>query len=110
VRVLAASVLAAEAFVIFFATIVAANLSEDVSTGTAWAVGGGFSLAFLAMCGLLRYRWAYPLGWGLQLALVASGVVVTAMFFLGAVFTGLWFVALRYGRKVDAVKAARAAG
>jgi Protein of unknown function (DUF4233) len=108
-RVLGSSVLVAEAFVIFFATIVAANLT-DVGAGTAWAVGGAFALACLAVCGLLRYSWAYALGWVLQLALFASGFVVTAMFFLGAVFTALWIAALRVGRKVDLLKAARAGG
>jgi hypothetical protein len=109
VRVLAGSVLAAEAFVIFFATIVAANLT-DVGAGTAWAVGGAFALAFLVLCGLLRYPWAYALGWALQLALIASGFVVATMFFLGAVFTAIWVAALHYGRKVDLLKAARADG
>ena len=108
-RILAASVLVAEAFVVLFATIVAANLS-DVGAGTAWSVGGGFALACLALCGLLRYRWAYLVGWALQVALIAAGLVVTTMFFLGAVFAGIWFAALWYGRKVDRLKAARAAG
>jgi hypothetical protein len=110
VRVLAASVLAAEAFVVFFATIVAANLSDDVRAGTAWAVGGGFAVACLLLSGLLRHRWAYALGWALQVALFASGFVVTTMFFLGAVFAGLWVAGLWYGRKVDHLKAQRAAG
>jgi Protein of unknown function (DUF4233) len=39
---------------------------------------------------------------------VASGLVVTTMYFLGAVFLALWVAALWYGRKVDLIKARRA--
>jgi hypothetical protein len=106
VRTLAASVLAAEAFVIFFATIVAANLSS-VPAGTAWAVGGSAAVACLVLAGLTRYRWAYAVGTAVQVALLVSGVVVPTMFFLGALFAALWGAALWYGHKIDQLKAAR---
>ncbi len=107
-RRLAASVLAFEAFVVFFATLVAANLSL-VMPGVAWTGGGLFALGCLLLCGLLRFRWAYALGWVLQAALIALGFVVPVMFFLGALFAMLWVLALRVGARVDAVQAARAA-
>jgi len=99
VRTLAASVLVAESFVLFFATLVAAELS-DLDGSTVWAVGGGGALACLVVTALLRYAWAYVAGSLVQIVLILSGVVVPVMFFLGAVFTGLWVLAIYLGRRV----------
>ena len=52
---------------------------------------------------------AVQLGWALQIALIASGFVVPTMFFLGAVFAGLWWASVHYGRKIDEAKARWAA-
>ena len=46
----------------------------------------------------------------LQVCVLLTGLVVPAMLVLGLVFGGLWVAALRYGRRVDAIKASRAAG
>ena len=43
----------------------------------------------------------------LQVLLVAAGFVVPVMFFLGAVFAGLWFLALYLGRRVERLQADR---
>ena len=51
-RPLAASVLAAEALVVFFATLVAANVAGGPDPGTAWLVGGGSAVLCLLLCGL----------------------------------------------------------
>jgi hypothetical protein len=45
----------------------------------------------------------------LQIGLIASGLVLPAMFVLGAGFAALWGASVHFGRKVDAIKAARAA-
>ncbi len=108
-RGICAAVLVFEGMVILFATLVALDLS-DVSDGTAWSVGGAGSVLALLIAGLLRWRWAYVAGSVLQVALVAAGLVVPVMFFLGLVFAGLWFLALHLGRKVERIQAARVAG
>jgi hypothetical protein len=41
----------------------------------------------------------------LQAGLVAGGVVVPVMYFLGVAFAALWWAAIHVGRKVDAAKA-----
>jgi hypothetical protein len=51
--------------------------------------------------GLLRRRWAYYLGWAIQVASLALGVVIPMMFFLGAVFTALWAGAFFLGARID---------
>lgn len=99
VRRLAASVLIAEAFVVFFAVLVAIRLTPErtravVITGTVLAV------AAIALSGLLRHRWAYLAGWLLQLALIATGLAVPLMFALGLIFAVLWAAAIRVGSRL----------
>lgn len=105
-RTLCASTLLGEFFVIGFAGLVAMQTS-GLDSGTVWAVSGTAMVLCLLLCGVLSKSWATTLGWGLQLALIASGSVVPTMYFLGACFAGLWWASVHFGRKVDAVKAAR---
>jgi hypothetical protein len=99
-RALAATVLVFESLVVFFGSLVAMRLS-DLYPGTALALGGAVAVACLVVAGLLRFSWGYVLGWALQVLIVASGFVVPAMFFLGAVFALLWIWALRAGRRLE---------
>lgn len=105
-RGIAAAVLVFEGLVVFFATLVALDLS-DVGSGTVWAVGGTLSVACLLAAGLLRRPGGYVVGSVLQLLVVAAGLVVPAMFFLGAVFAGLWFFALYLGGRVARIQRER---
>ncbi|MEU9108614.1 DUF4233 domain-containing protein [Streptomyces xanthophaeus] len=103
-RTLCASTLIGEFFVIGFAGLVAMK-DPDLAQMQVWTVCGGAMLLSLLLCGLLKRRGAVELGWALQAALVLSGFVVPTMFFLGAVFAGLWWAAVHYGRKVDRIRA-----
>ncbi|MER5354241.1 DUF4233 domain-containing protein [Kitasatospora sp. NPDC002551] len=107
-RTLCSSTLIGEAFVVLFAALVAMQLS-DVSTGALWIVSGVAMALCLLLCGMITRPGAVAVGWALQLALIASGFVVPTMFGLGAVFAGLWWCSVHYGRKIDEIKAARAA-
>ena len=107
-RTLAASVLFFEAVLMVLVVPVAIALS-DVAPLAAIGAGAAFAVLCLMTAGLLRHSWAYGVGWGLQVALVASGFVVPAMFFLGGLFAVLWGVGLRVGRKGDEVRAQRLA-
>jgi hypothetical protein len=68
---------------------------------TAGIVGGGLALAGVIIAGLLRYRWAYVAGTVLQILVIATGFVVTTMFFLGVIFAVLWGTAIWLGRRVE---------
>jgi hypothetical protein len=105
-RGIAAAVLVFEGLVIFFATLVALDLS-DVDDTTLWWVGGVAALACVLAAGLLGRPGGYAVGSALQVLVVASGFVVTAMFFLGAVFAALWFFTLYLGRRVERLQAER---
>lgn len=104
-RGMCAAVLSLEAITLGLTTPVMVTVS-GVGLATALVVGLGLALACLLVAGLLRRPWAYALGWALQVAAVGLGLVVPLMFFLGAVFAGLWATADLLGRKIDRERAA----
>ena len=103
-RTLAAATVSLEAFVVFFGGLVAKDLSE-LSTAAALGVFGGVAVACVLTAGVLRRPWGYGFGWLVQVAAVATGFLVPAMFFLGALFAVLWFVALRQGARIERERA-----
>lgn len=107
-RTLCSSTLIGEFFVIGFAGLVAMK-QPDLSTGTVWTVCGIAMFLSVVLCGMVGRPGGVALGWALQIALVASGVFVPMMFFLGAVFALLWWASVHFGRKVDEAKARFAA-
>lgn len=106
-RQLAALVLVLEAMVVFFAILVAKDLS-DLSTGSLTLLGGGLALVCLLLSGLLRYPWAYAVGSLLQVVLILCGLVVPVMWFVGALFAVMWFGFLYLSAYVDRLNHARA--
>ena len=105
-RGIAASVLVFEGMVVFFATLVALDLS-DVDDATLWWTGGTLAVTCVLVAGLLGRPWGYLAGSALQVLVVAAGFLVPAMFVLGLVFAALWFLALHLGRKVARMQAAQ---
>lgn len=99
-RAMAATVLVFEALVVFFAALVAKDLSGLTA---AQAVGGGTVLAaVLAMSsGLLGRPGGYWWGSVLQVAVVATALVVPVMLGLGLLFTGLWVAAVVIGTRIE---------
>ncbi|GAA2257637.1 MULTISPECIES: DUF4233 domain-containing protein [Kitasatospora] len=107
-RTLCSSTLIGEALLLLFAGLVAMQLSH-VSTATIWTVTGIAMLLCVALCGAVTRPGAVAVGWALQIGLIASGFVLPTMFGLGAVFAGLWWCSVHYGRRIDQIKAAREA-
>ncbi|MEU0988427.1 MULTISPECIES: DUF4233 domain-containing protein [unclassified Streptomyces] len=107
-RMLCASTLIGEFFLLGFAGLVAMK-DPDLSMATVWTVCGVAMALSLLLCGMLGRPLGVQLGWALQVGLVLSGFVVPLMFFLGACFGGLWWASVHYGRKIDEVKARWAA-
>jgi hypothetical protein len=99
-RTLAAATLVFEALVVFFAGLVAKDLSS-LSTGAALGLAGGLAGACVVTAGLLRGKAGYVIGSLLQVAVVGAGFWVPVMWFLGAVFAVLWFVSLRTGGRIE---------
>lgn len=98
-RRLAATVLGAEAVVLLLFVLAAIRLYPD-DAGRIAGIGLTVAAAAVLLCGFLRFAWAIWAGWALQLALIAGGVLVPAMYLLGAIFAVLWYVGLRLGAAV----------
>ncbi|AMB60371.1 hypothetical protein AWU67_05705 [Microterricola viridarii] len=106
-RSLASIVLGFELVVIFLATLVIAfGPGAVLPPWVMLTVGGVVCLLAIATMGLLRYRWAYSLGWGVQAVVVLSGFFNPAMFFIGALFAGMWAYCMITGARLDRQKAA----
>lgn len=99
-RRLCAAILLLEAVVVGLSTPVLISV-ESVDTGLALWAGLGLTVACLVVSGLLRHRWAYALGWVIQVAALMLGVLTAAMFALGAIFLVLWLTAVRLGGVID---------
>jgi hypothetical protein len=108
-RRLCSAILFLEAIVLGLSAAVLRSV-EGVSVAGALSIGLGLALACLVVAGLLRFGWAYYLGWAIQVAAIALGVEVTAMFVLGAIFLLLWLTAVRLGGTIDRDKAAAGVG
>ena len=105
-KMLARSVLVMEIFIMGFALL----LAKDLPSSDGLIFGGVIAiLAFLA-AGTLKKRTGWILGWLVQILMIAYGFVVFSMFFLGALFLGLWVAAIVIGRKGEAARAAFDAG
>jgi hypothetical protein len=104
-RRLCAAILLLEAIVLGLSTPVLISV-ESVDRATALWTGLGLAVACLLVSGLLRFRWAYAVGWALQVAAVALGLEVPTMFFLGAIFVALWATAYFLGAKIERERAA----
>lgn len=110
-RVLGAAVLSLEAIVVILAIPVV--LVVGTVPVPAWlGITGGVVLA-LTLIVLARYvtrPWAIPVGWGLQVLVVLTGLLAPAMFVVGGIFALLWGVAIRLGRQADAAGSADPSG
>ena len=103
-RRLCAAILTLEAIAFGLSTPVLISVA-GVSTSTALWVGLGLTIGCFLVAGLLRFPWAYWLGWALQVGAIAVGFEVPAMFFLGALFLALWATAYFLGRKIEIERA-----
>jgi cbb3-type cytochrome oxidase subunit 3 len=101
VRILGAAVLVFESMVMGFALL----LAMDSHGAAALAVGSLLSLSIFLTAGLLKRRSGWILGTCLQIGLIAYGLVVPLMFFLGLLFCGLWAAAYYFGKKGEAIRA-----
>jgi len=97
---LAAICLGLEAFVVFFATLVAASLAP-VPTATAWIAGLVLTVACILGAGLVRRPGGIAVGWVLQGLVLATGFWVPAMFALGGIFLLIWVWFLLLGNRID---------
>lgn len=98
---MASAVLVMESFTMGFALL----LAKDDAGSTAMWLGGLLAILLLLTPGLLKRKIGFQIGSVLQIGLIAYGYVEYTMYFLGALFAGLWVAAIVLGRKGEAIKA-----
>lgn len=91
-----AAILALEALTLL---LVPRTVAQDGGvTGPNLAATLGLAAILVVLAGLQRRPWGLAAGSLAQVAFLATGFVVTAMFFLGGVFGGIWIAAYRLRR------------
>ena len=103
-RSMCAGMLTLEAVALFLAGLVMTGLT-DVGFGVAFGIGLSLAALCLLAAGMLRRPGGYALGWAIQVVAIGLGFVVSVMFFLGAVFAGLWAAAYFLGARIEREKA-----
>ena len=104
-RTAARVVLSGELFVVLFAGLVARAQSDVSGYTVLWVCLAVVVLLIAAMATLKRGLVGYVLGSLVQVALLASTYWIHLMSVVGAVFTGLWLVALIQGKRADEMRA-----
>jgi Protein of unknown function (DUF4233) len=100
-RRLCATVLIFEAIVIGLAIPVAITIEHrsHMMAGVAGGVLAGAAVVLALVVSRTGQGWALALGSLLQVAVIAAGLVVPAMFVLGAIFAALWVTAIWLGNR-----------
>ena len=95
--------LALEAVLVFFVALTAFAL--HIIDPWAALAGGALFIAALALSArLVRYPVGIAIGWVLQVALVATGLLMPIMYLIGAGFVALWIFCFVKGRSLDRAK------
>lgn len=93
-----------EAVLVFFVVMVAYGL-KVLPPGAVFG-GGALLVALLLVAGRLAGRpMGVSLGWVLQAALIAIGILLPLMYFIGAIFAVIWIYCFITGRRLDRQKA-----
>jgi Protein of unknown function (DUF4233) len=101
-RRLCTTVLVMEVVVIWLAIPVA--LAVDHARPQRVGVAGvvlAVAAIVLAALARRRLRWSVIGGSVLQALVIAAGVIVPVMYFLGAIFAAFWIIGLRLGHRLD---------
>jgi hypothetical protein len=99
VKRLLVTVLSMEAVIVLLAIVPAKQLGH-ASGGTAAAVCGAVAVIAIVLCRYVgRGKGALYAGSVFQALVIASGVLLSAMYVVGAIFAALWFTGIWLGRK-----------
>lgn len=98
--------LGTEIVVVFLAALVIYGLG---AVAAPLALGGGAAViaATIVAIGTLRSPLGVILGWLVQAAVVAGGLLVPELFLVGALFVGIWAYCMIVGGRIDRQKAAQ---
>ncbi|MFI2363197.1 DUF4233 domain-containing protein [Promicromonospora sp. NPDC019610] len=103
-----------EVFLVLFATLVVWALRDSEfgrgalrieSGGAIWALGGVLCLVLVILSRAQGSTTGRAAGTLAQLPVLAMGLLLPMMYFVGGIFVVLWFYALRLGARVDRERA-----
>jgi Protein of unknown function (DUF4233) len=99
-------VLGLEAVLVFFITLTVYGLH---ALPPAEAFGGGAVLVVVLALAtrIVRYRWGVWVGWVLQAALLATGILLPALYIAAGFFVAMWIFCFVRARQIDRANAAR---
>ena len=96
-------VLVLEAILVFFVTLTVYGL-KVLEPALAFSLGAGVLVALMVTTQLLRFPWGIWVGWALQVVLLASGLLLPAMYIVAAVFVAMWVYCFIRGGQIDQKK------
>ncbi|WRH19004.1 DUF4233 domain-containing protein [Microbacterium sp. JZ37] len=106
-------VLVFEAVVVFLAGLSIYGLRalpEPIASWWGIVAGAVVAILMVLTSGLLRHRWAFAVGWALQVATALGALFVPAILLVTLVFGGMWAYATIGGARIERrVSAQRAA-
>jgi len=106
-RQLGSIIMAFEAFVVFFGTLVAFGL-KVADPRVVWGFGLTFSTILILTPGYLGRKGSYWFGWALQIILLVVSFFVPWMLLISIIFVGLWGWSMIAGATIDLAKKAKA--
>ena len=99
-----------EGITVLFVPMAIARIGDDGITGTQLTLLLLLAAALFTTAGLQRRRVGLVAASVLQLAVIATGVLVPAMYFLGLLFAGVWAYLLWVRQEITRAGARTAAG
>ena len=103
-----AAALCLEGLTVLFVPRAIARAGDGGLTGTRLTILVVLAVALFVAAGLVKRRAGIALGSALQVAVIATGVMVGAMYFLGLLFAGVWAYVLWVRGEI--IRAAQRAG
>ncbi len=106
-RQLGSIILAFEAFIVFFGTLVAFGL-KVADPKLVWGFGLAFSTILILTPGYLGRKGSYWFAWALQITLLVVSFFVPWMLLISIIFVGLFGWSMIAGATIDLAKKAKA--
>lgn len=106
-RQLGSMILAFEAFVVFFGTLVAFGL-KVADPQIVWGFGLTFSAVLILTPGYLGRKGSYIFAWALQVLLLVVSFFIPWMLLIAIIFVGLFGWAMIAGATIDLARKAKA--
>ncbi len=100
-------VLVLEAVLVFFITLTVYGL-HALPAAQALVGGAVLIVVLLLATRIVRYPWGVWVGWVLQAALLATGILLAALYIAAGFFVAMWIFCFVRARQIDRANAARA--